>query len=84
LVNQWKKFSVSVECPLNFQGHQITINYFHCLKLKIHTHCSTYSSSPVPSETTPLLHPSSPSLLICKENIGQPYQVSKQPIVQQG
>jgi hypothetical protein len=33
----------------------------------------------MPSETTPFLHPSSPSLSIYKENVGLPHQVSKKP-----
>jgi hypothetical protein len=33
----------------------------------------------MPSETTPFLHPSSPSLPIYKENVRLPHQVSKKP-----
>ena len=51
---------------------------------ELRSHCCTYTSSLVSSETTPLLHPSSPSLLIYKENVRHTRQVSKQPVVQQG
>jgi hypothetical protein len=42
-------------------------HYFHHLKLKA---MFAYTSRPVPSEMTPLLHLSSLSLPIYKENVG--------------
>ena len=62
------KFSMSIELPQ--LPRPSNYHYFHHLKPKIHTYYSTYSSSLVPSETTPLLYPSSPSLPIYKENVG--------------
>ena len=56
----------------NFQRHPITITSTECSRRAAHTALHIYSSSPVPSENTLLLRPSSPSLPSTKKMSDNP------------